>query len=188
MFLATFQVLPAAIDYTRAVSIAGWSFHINTLEIGNISPIVATHCWPVSCQQTFNRNGRAQLVELSLFYKLYPVIAGLSAGVKYQRQSNYMHYFNCTKTITFVTSTYKTDQLSSLLTIFTRLQKEQYRRIFCYTTANFRAPVCQQWLLISCTVVLKTHCWKRWFPPLQGDMITEELYFTGDISGLTSCY
>ena len=84
--------------------------------------------------------------------------------------------------------TYKTDLLSSLLTIFARLQKEQYLRLFCYTTANFRAPVCQQWLLNSCTVAFRTHCWKRWFPPLQGDMTIEELCFTGDISGLASCY
>ena len=40
------------------VSIAGCihqllSIHINTLKIGKISPIVAIHIWPASCQQTF---------------------------------------------------------------------------------------------------------------------------------------
>ena len=58
MLLATVQVLSAAIDYTRTVTIPGWihqllSFHIKTLKIGKFSPIVATRCWPVGCQQAF---------------------------------------------------------------------------------------------------------------------------------------
>ena len=35
MLLATFQILPAAIDYTLL------SFHINRLKIGQFSPILA---------------------------------------------------------------------------------------------------------------------------------------------------
>ena len=58
MLLATVLVLPAAIDYTRTVLIPGWihqllSLHTNKLKIGKFSPIVATHCWPLSCQQAF---------------------------------------------------------------------------------------------------------------------------------------
>ena len=52
------QVLSAAMNYTRTVSTPKWihqllSFHINTLKIGKFSPIVATDCRPVSCQQAF---------------------------------------------------------------------------------------------------------------------------------------
>ena len=43
----------------------------------------------------------------------------------------------------YVISTYKTVLLSSMLTIFARLQKEQYiRHLSCYTTATFRANIC----------------------------------------------
>ena len=42
-------------------------------------------------------SGRALLVELILFYKLYPTTAGLNAGVTNQRQSKYMQHFNNSK-------------------------------------------------------------------------------------------
>ena len=42
-------------------------------------------------------SGGAQLVELALLYKLCPANAALKAGVKKQRQSNCMQYFNYSK-------------------------------------------------------------------------------------------
>ena len=39
-------------------------------------------------------SGVAQLVELALLYKLHPATADLKAGVKKQRQSKCMQYFN----------------------------------------------------------------------------------------------
>ena len=42
-------------------------------------------------------SGWAQLVELALLYKLRPVTAGLKAGIKKQRESKCMQYFNYSK-------------------------------------------------------------------------------------------
>ena len=42
-------------------------------------------------------SGGAQLVELALLYKLWPVTAGLKAVVKKQSQSKCMQYFNYSK-------------------------------------------------------------------------------------------
>ena len=108
-------------------------------------------------------SGGAQLVELALLYKLCPATVGLTAGVKKQRQSKCMQYFNYSKKITYVILTYNTALLPSLLTIFVRVRKEQYHRLFsCYTTATSRAPVLQQWRLNSWTLDFWNHCWWRY--------------------------
>ena len=98
---------------------------------------------PIGIQSS---SGWAQLVELALLYKLCPATADLKAGVKKQRQSKAI--FQLFEIITYVTLTYNTALLPALLTIFARVQKEQYHRHFsCYTTATSRAPVFQQWRL-----------------------------------------
>ena len=98
-------------------------------------------------------SGGVPLIELTLLYKLCPATAGLKAGVKKQRQSKCRQYFNYSKKSR--TLTYNTALLSSLLTIFARVRKEQYHRPFsCQTTATSRAPVFQQWRLNSWTLDL----------------------------------
>ena len=70
--------------------------------------------------------------------------------------------FQLFEKITYVTLTYNTALLPSLLTIFAGVRKEQYHRLFsCYTTAYSRAPVFQQWRLNSWTLDFLTHWWAR---------------------------
>ena len=127
-------------------------------DIGKFSPVIATHCWPVSCEQTFKPavvGHSLQSWPWSTNSTLPLLVCSLGWSIKVnQSTSNVL--------IIRKTSTDKTVLLSSLLTIFARLQKEQYLRFLCcHTTATFRAPVCQQWRLNSCTVAFWTHCWKR---------------------------
>ena len=103
-------------------------------------------------------SGGAQLVELTLLYKVCPATAGLKAEVKKKQKQKKkktdtvkVHaIFQLFEEITYVTLTYNTALLPSLLTVFDRVRKEQYHRLFsCYTTATSRAPVFQQWRLNS---------------------------------------
>ena len=109
-------------------------------------------------------SGGAQLVELALLSKPCHATAGLKPGGKEIETDNVhaifqLHVF---EKITYVTLTYNTALLPSLLTIFARVRKEQYHRLFsCYTTATSRAPVFQQWRLNLWTLHLWTHCWSR---------------------------
>ena len=95
-------------------------------------------------------SGGVQLVELALFYKLCPATAGLKAGGKEIETVKVHTIFQLFEKITYVTLTYNTALLPSLLTIFARVWEGQYHRLFsCYTTATSRAPVFQQWRLNS---------------------------------------
>ena len=80
-------------------------------------------------------SGGAQLVELAQHYKLSPATAGKKAGVKEQRQN--ACNISTIQKITYVTLTYNTALLPSLLIIFARVRKEQHPRFFsCYTTTS----------------------------------------------------
>ena len=106
-------------------------------------------------------SGGAQLVALALLHKLCPATGGLKAGVNEQRQSKCMQYFNYSKKIMYVTLTYNTALLPSLLPIFASVRKEQYHRLFsCYTIATSVAPVFQYWRLNSWTLDFWTHHWE----------------------------
>ena len=90
----------------------------------------------------------AQLVELALLYKLCPATTGLKAEGKETETVKLHAIFQLFEKITYVTLTYYTALLPSLLTIFAPVRTEQYPRpFFCYTTDTSRAPVFQQWRL-----------------------------------------
>ena len=68
-------------------------------------------------------SGRVQLVELALLYKLCPATAGLKARSKKTETVKVHAIFQLFQKITYVTLTYNTALLSSLLTIFPRMRK-----------------------------------------------------------------
>ena len=71
--------------------------------------------------------------------------------------------FQLFEKIAYVTLTYNIALLSSLLTIFARVRKEQYHRLSsCYTAATSRAPVFQQCRLNSWNLAFWSHSWAHY--------------------------
>ena len=138
----------------------------------------------MSCQQAFKP---AQLVELALLYNLYPTAAGLKTGVKNQRQSKYMQYFNNSKNNV--------------------LNFNPYNSLALFTADNIRpsadraispASLLLYHYYFPCTclpAVSLVFVYRRLLnplletlPSLLGSTTKEGLHVTCHISGLTNCY
>ena len=160
--------LTAAMECTRTVLFPGGirrleSFRINTLKIEKFRPPLATHCWAVSCQQPSIQQWWGTACSAGPALQTVPCHCWFESWGKDIETVKVHAIFQLFEKITYVILTYNTALLPSLLTIFVRVRKEQYHRLFsCYTTATSRAPVLQQWRLNSWTLDFWNHCWWRY--------------------------